>query len=321
MAIPQQRAFQRPVLEILNEAGAPRSIRDLIGMTAELLELSEHDRQEKERNGAPKYEKGVRWAAYYLKIAGLAENPRRGQYEISSEGRKFLGMHQGDITLTQLKMMGTASPGQQPVSGSTVESLETMPLQGENIGTSNLEDADATPILEDADTTPDDLMQAGYRQLQAKLADDLLETMKSVSPNKFERLVLDLLNKMGYGEPEHTGRVGDDGIDGIMREDPLGLGKIYMQAKRWASTTVPSGEIEQFDRALDNQGATKGVFCTTSIFGNPAKRRALDAQGKTIRLIDGKELARLMIEYGVGVVTEYAYEVKNLDENYFAEDV
>ena len=183
--------------------------------------------------------------------------------------------------------------------------------------TDSAEDA----IADSLDATPDERMEILHQELNEKLAHDLLDVMtKHVSPDGFERLVVRLLEKMGYGKGEAVGGSGDGGIDGIINQDVLGLEKVYIQAKRWQNQ-VGEPEIRNFSGSLDAKGATKGVFITTSSFSSTAEQTAqtISAGNKLIRLIDGTELARLMIDYGVGVVTEITYEVKKLDENYFAE--
>ena len=135
--------------------------------------------------------------------------------------------------------------------------------------------------------------------------------------------MVDLLVKMGYGQGETIGRSGDGGIDGIINQDALGLDKVYIQAKRYTVGSVGEPEIRNFSGSLDPYGATKGVFITTSTFSNTAHQTAqtISAGNKLIRLVDGNELAHLMIKHGVGVVTEYTYQIKKLDENYFAEGI
>ena len=162
-------------------------------------------------------------------------------------------------------------------------------------------------------------MGISHQELNDNLADELLDViMKEISPDSFERLVVGLLEKMGYGEGEAVGRSGDGGIDGIINQDALGLEKVYIQAKQWGDQNkVGSTQIQTFVGAMNIKGASKGVFITTATFTSQALQTA---QGSSVilRLIDGPELARLMIHYGVGVVTEFTYEVKKLDENYFA---
>ena len=161
-------------------------------------------------------------------------------------------------------------------------------------------------------------MAQSDRQLRAKLADEL--RIMKLTPDRFEQLVVNLLEKMGYGKGEAVGRSGDGGIDGIINQDPLGLEKVHIQAKRWSSQV---GEPEYATSPAALMLAAKGVFITTSTFSSTAKETArnISAGNKLIRLIDGQELAALMVRHGVGVVTVSTYEVKKMDENYFAEEV
>ena len=169
------------------------------------------------------------------------------------------------------------------------------------------------------DTTPDEMMSDGYHTLQANLSDELLESLSEVSPDNFEQLILDLLEAMGYGKGDRVGGSGDGGIDGIIDQDALGLEKVYIQAKRWQNQ-VGEPEIRNFSGSLDAKGASKGVFVTTSSFSRTARETAniISAGSKFIRLIDGGELANLMIDHDVGVITQRTYKIKKLDENYFA---
>ena len=169
--------------------------------------------------------------------------------------------------------------------------------------------------------SPDEQIEVTYEQLRNKLADELLETVKAVSPERFEDLVVELLVKIGYGRGRRVGRSGDGGIDGIVTQDRLGFEKVYIQAKRWDTAQIGEPEIRNFSGSLDPHGATRGVFITTSRFSEAARRTADDAarNNKTILLIDGPKLVRLMIEYGVGVITKTVYEIKEIDENYFAD--
>ncbi len=163
------------------------------------------------------------------------------------------------------------------------------------------------------------MMETAHERLRTQLAEDLKANVSLVPPTQFEGLVLDLLHKMGYGEPEHTGHSGDGGI---ISQDALGLEKVYVQAKRYTTGAVGEPEIRNFSGSLDARGATKGVFITTSTFSSTARQtaRTISAGNKFIRLVDGNELAQLMIRHGVGVVTEYTYEIKKLDENYFEDE-
>ncbi len=166
-------------------------------------------------------------------------------------------------------------------------------------------------------------MATAYKGLLANLISDLRATVNGVNPDRFEQLVVKLLEKMGYGEGRAIGRSGDGGIDGIINQDALGLEKVYIQAKRYTTGSVGEPPIRNFAGSMIANGATKGVFITTAVFSDTARETAANVsrRNETIRLIDGQELAHLMIRHGVGVITEYTYEIKKLDENYFAEEI
>ena len=163
-------------------------------------------------------------------------------------------------------------------------------------------------------------MDKAHRELRAKLAAELLENLQQIPWEQFERLTVHLLEEMGYGIGIHLGQTGDGGMDGVISQDALGLEKIYIQAKRWENT-VGEPEIRNFSGSLSARGASKGVFITTSNFSTTAKHTAnsISSGSQTIILVEGMELAYLMIDNGVGVVTQQRYEIKKLDENYFAE--
>ena len=215
----------------------------------------------------------------------------------------FLAERSGTITNRDLRRMQE-------------ESARSESIQSEHVAFVDIPE-------DDPGITPKDMMDAGHGRLHNELADEIKENVSRVSPTHFERLVLDLLKKMAYGEPEHTGRSSDGGIDGVINQDALGLEKVYVQAKRYTSGAVGEPEIRNFSGSLDAKGASKGVFITTSTFSSTARQTAqtISAGSKFIRLVDGNELAQLMIRHGVGVVTEYTYEIKKLDENYFADEI
>lgn len=168
-------------------------------------------------------------------------------------------------------------------------------------------------------------MGVAFRNLKTSLADEILEKINSCSFEFFEKLVIELLIKMGYGgSREEAGRAtkktGDEGIDGIINEDRLGLDSIYIQAKRWKDTVVGRPEIQKFSGELDTPGASKGIFITTSTFSKEAREYVKVINTKNIVLIDGMQLAQYMIEFNVGVSTEIVYEIKKIDTDYFNED-
>lgn len=248
---------------------------------------------------------GLRWA-------NLVEYPRRGQIKITRQGEEFIKKHEG-----------------LPINDAAINKWKQEQEQLKSIGDDD--NSTDTPVtvaatsapsaaIDESDADPDEIIAAAYQQLQDKLADDMLDALKGVDPYQFERIVLTLLEKMGYGTGQQVGRSGDGGIDGVINQDPLGLEKVYIQAKRWQNT-VGEPEIRNFSGSLMARGASKGVFITTSDFSGAARQTAqmISAGNQLIRLINGQELARLMIQHGVGVVTEITYEVKKLDENYFSD--
>jgi restriction system protein len=172
--------------------------------------------------------------------------------------------------------------------------------------------------------TPKEDLEDAYQKITNELAKDLLQELKTVSPTQFEHIVVDLLVKMGYGgsykdAAKAIGGVGDEGVDGVINEDRLGLSAIYVQAKRWQNKSVGHRDIRDFSGALDLKHAEKGVFITTSGFNKNARESA-DRSSKRIILIDGNQLAKLMIEYNVGVTSEDTLEVKRVDKDYFVEE-
>lgn len=304
MTVPNQSEFYRPVLEIVAEVGEGVSRQGITETAAIRLNVSESDRQEVFGGSGTVKKFGYRVdsAARQLEAAGLLSRPERGHFQITDSGRDFLAQHTGRIERRQLVQLERG-------------------LQTEGTGESLIPDAyDEEETVEEI--APEELMNQANQRLRDELASDLLVSIRSISPSSFEQLVVDLLVKMGYGQGERVGRSGDGGIDGIISQDALGLEKVHIQAKHWTSQ-VGEPEIRNFSGSLDARGATKGVFITTSSFSSTARQtaQAISAGNKFIRLIDGNELTRLMITYGVGVITEYAYEVKKLDENYFADEI
>ncbi len=301
MALPPQRAFLRPILEITAKAEKRLSYKEILDELIPLLSLSDDDLQERTPHGALRVEKHTRYSMHLLKRGGLLDAPsqgsERGRYQITGGGRQYLREHPDALDPAQLNMLVVEQeqPGDSPPPAGTI------PTAG--------------------DISPDEQIEVTYEQLQTKLADELLEAVKAVSPEHFEELVVELLVKIGYGRGQRVGRSGDGGIDGIVTQDRLGFEKVYVQAKRWNTAQVGEPEIRNFSGSLDPHGATRGVFITTSRFSETARRTADEAarNNKTILLIEGPKLARLMIEYGVGVITRTVYEIKEIDENYFAD--
>ena len=297
MAAPAPSQFYRPTLEIAAEAtGDGFTHKDFIDRLIPKMQLTEDDLKETVSSGKyTKVDTRAHFARTNLKSAGLMDNPRHGYWQITAQGRDYLSSHTGPITASTMKQMSSKSGDDSAEIAATADDTEAIP--------------------------PIEQMANSHQQLQATLSGEILDKLKGLEPDAFERLVVDLLEKMGYGDGQSVGRSGDGGIDGVINEDTLGLEKIYIQAKKWDDAQVGSPIVNQFSGSLDAHGAVKGVLITTSTFSSAASQTAQDISkgSKSIHLIDGRKLAQLMIQHGVGVITEILYEVKKLDANYFAE--
>ena len=315
MAVPTQKQLHRPILELVDGAEEAVVFTQLIKESlVERFVLTEDDLLERVPSGQqPRFDNRVNWAISYLKRAGLLDSPSRSRFRITPQGRGILATTKGDIEASQLNRL---IQGRMQRANPQREDAESISDVSVDLGLVDHTTVDST------DTTPDEQITELHRELNDRLADDLLESVKKVSADGFERLVVRLLEKMEYGQGQRVGGSGDQGIDGIIDRDPLGLEKVYIQAKRWHSQ-VGEPEIRNFSGSLEVKGANKGVFITTATFSSTARGAAdlISAGNKFIRLIDGNELARLMIAHDVGVITEITYDVKKLDENYFSEDV
>ena len=305
MAVPRIEDLRKPLLEIVDGAKEDVVPKQYIRKKViERLSLTNDDILEKVPSGGQtKFDNCVGWTLYELKKVGFLQSPSRADYQITPQGKKLLATGADDL----LSLSWNALKNAVRQGGDYADPLETAANNGVSIDSEG--------------STPDEQIAVLYRELSDRLAEELLERVKQVSPDSFERLVVSLLEKMGYGQGQTVGRSGDGGIDGIINQDALGLEKVYIQAKRWENP-VGEPEIRNFSGSLEAKGASKGVFITSSSFGPRARETArfISAGNKFIRLIDGEELARLMINHGVGVVSEITYDVKKLDENYFAED-
>jgi len=280
--------------------------KDLIEKLSEHFQLTDEEKSELLDGGQPVFNNRVGWARTYLKKAGLIDSPKRGTLRITSRGSEILAQNPPDINVHFLKQFP--------------EFLEfVFPAP------SNSEDNSPQIFLEKTQQTPEEVFDAAYQEIRTTLASDLLNKVLSLSPAFFEKLVVELLVKMGYGGSikdagKAIGKTGDEGIDGTIKEDKLGLDVIYIQAKRWQpNNVVGRPELHKFVGALAGQGAKKGVFITTSSF----TKDALDYSPKNetkIVLIDGKALAQFMIDYNIGVNIHKSYELKRMDFDYFGED-
>jgi restriction system protein len=301
MAIPDFQSVMRPVLATVQN-GAPLPLNEVRERVADQFQLNEDERKELLPSGNQTViNNRVGWARTYLNKAGLLCIPAKGMVQITPCGLNALANGPERITVRWLKQFPEFA----------------------NFHTAKPQVADLPAALdiEISETTPDEQLAQAHQALVQSLADELLALVRAATPSFFEQLVVDLMIAMGYGGSRKeagkaTQATNDGGIDGIIKEDKLGLDVIYLQAKRWTNT-VHRPEIDKFIGALTRQRARKGVFITTSDFSDGARTAALGLDIKVV-LIDGVELARLMVENNLGVSVKQVYEVKQLDSDYFA---
>lgn len=303
MSIPDFQTLMRPLLEIAAD-GKARPMKEARRILAERFKLTPDELSTLLPSGRTQvFVNRVAWAKVYLSAAGLLETPQRGFFSISARGQAALQKAPERITIRYLEQfpefLEFRSPTRKPREVTQVAETE------------------------DEGQTPEEMLETAHHKLRAELASELLALVKKSSPQFFERLVVELLLRMGYGGSrkeagEAIGKSGDEGIDGLINEDRLGLDTIYLQAKRWGDT-VGRPEIHKFVGALHGKRAKKGVFITTSSFSNEARDYVRNIDPKVI-LIDGQQLAEHMIEVGLGVNLVVSYELKRIDSDYFAED-
>lgn len=305
MAIPDYQALMLPVLQMAADGNEHR-FRDAVDQLADQYSLTDEERNELLPSGSQAvFTNRVGWARSYLKQAGLLISPRRGYFTITEQGQSLLAEKPDAINISLLERYP-----------------EFMEFKARRRDKGNDPEPQKTEST-DSTETPEDLLASAYRTLRRNLEQELLDTVTDASPTFFERMVVDLLVKMGYGGNRQDagralGKSGDGGIDGIINEDRLGLDVIYIQAKKWEAT-VGRPEIQKFAGALQGQRARKGVFITTSSFSKEAVQYAAMIDSKII-LIDGSRLGSLMVEHDIGVSTVGQYQVKKLDTDYFYEE-
>lgn len=290
MEIPKFHETFIPILKVL-ENGITLQARELYQKVINQFysELTKEQLEEKTKSGELLIINRIAWGKSYLKKGGYIEFPKRGFVTITQKGKTHA---KSDLTLKQ------------------VENSENY-LEFYNEETSKKE---STPSkIENA--SPQDLIDEGFNQIDIQVKDELLEKLKEIDPFYFEKVILILLKKMGYGDFVETAKTGDGGIDGIINEDKLGLDKIYIQAKRYGENKVREKDIRNFIGAMSGD-TQKGVFVTTSSFDTGATKKANDAH-HTIILIDGLKLVDLMHQYNVGIQVKAVYEVKELDNDFF----
>ena len=304
--IPKYEEIMLPYLEFLAD-GKEYGLSETHDALAELFNLPDEELRELLPSGRQKiFRNRVGWAGTYLKKAGLLTSPKRAHFRISEKGLSLLKEKPTEITAKLLTRYD--------------DFVEFQSIKKVKKGNGDL----LQSSIDVAAQSPEESLEYAYQKLHSELSIELLNLIKSCSPDFFEKLVIDLLIKMGYGGSRREagqamGKSGDGGIDGIINEDKLGLDVIYLQAKRWENT-VPVKEIRDFTGALASKKAKKGIFITTSSFPNSVYEFVTQVEYKII-LIDGERLAELMIEHGVGLSTINTYNVKTIDSDYFEEDL
>jgi len=295
------------MLPLLRFAGDGRehSLRETIDFLADEFALSDEERKALPPSGRQQvFDNRVGWARTYLTKAALLQSTRRAHYQITRRGLDVLATNPPRIDVKFLDQFE--------------EFVAFRTFKGTRSG-----GAHAIPQTEsEQDITPEEALEAAYGRLRDSLAQEILLQVKTAPPSLFEKLVVELLVKMGYGGSRQDagraiGRSGDEGIDGIIKEDRLGLDTIYIQAKRWEAN-VGRPEVQKFAGALQGQRAKKGIMITTSSFSSDAREYVSKIDNKIV-LVDGDELADLMIDHNLGVSPIANYEVKKLDTDYFTE--
>lgn len=304
MAVPDFQSVMLPLLTFCADGKEHRN-REALDALARVFDLSEDDQKALLPSGQQcVFDNRVAWARAHMKMAGLLENTRRGVFRITERGREVLGKKPKEINLRFLFQF----PEYEAARNKHKENRAT-------VNSSASDDQERE--------TPAERLEEAYLALRENLATEILSQLKSASALFFEKVVVEVLVKMGYGGSrkdagQAIGRSGDEGIDGIIKEDRLGLDIIYIQAKKWEDP-ISRPEIQKFAGALQGKRARKGIFITTSRFCETAKEFATNIDSKII-LIDGEQLAQYMIDFGVGVATDAVYEVKRLDSDYFTDN-
>lgn len=301
MSVPDFQTIMRPLLAF-HADGHEHEVAATRHAIADHFNLGPEDLADRIPSGrVTTLQNRVGWAAMYLFRAGLLERPRRAHYQITERGRGMLDQHPERIDLSVLKQF---------------EEFQEFRKAGKSDAAEEISDEGPAEA-----ETAEERIDAGYQELRSALIADLLDRVREGDWDFFERLVLKVLRSMGYGGPEGAierlgGHGSDSGVDGVIREDPLGLELIYIQAKAWQERTVGRPDIQQFIGALHGRQANKGIFITTSKFSPEAQNYAEGVSSRVI-LIDGPRLAELMIDHNVGVTTRDSYEIKEVDLSYF----
>lgn len=303
MAVPDFQSFMLPLLKFASD-GKEHSQSEASESLSNHFSITESERREMLPSGRQtRFNNRVAWANVYLRKSGFLESTRRGRFKITERGQEILRSNPARIDVKFLMKNGDAE----------FREFHRPSRQDEN---------HEDPSIETV-RTPREIMDAGYLEMRRDLSQEIIKRIKSSSPRFFEHLVVELLVAMGYGGSrkdagEAVGQSGDGGVDGIIKEDRLGLDVIYLQAKRWEGT-VGRPIVQAFAGSLEGHRARKGVLITTSQFSPDALDYVTRIEKKIV-LIDGDELAKLMIDFGIGVAADAVYEIKRLDTDYFEEE-
>ena len=303
MAVPDYQTLMLPLLKIAADE-KEHSLKEALDVLSKEFDLSADELSELLPSGTQTiiYNR-IGWARTYMKKAGLLTAPKRGHFQITERGKELLQKNPDKINVKLLNQYD-----------------EFISFRA----THRTKDIEGTPEEKsDEFGTPEEALEYGYQKIISNLSEGILSSVKECSPQFFEKLVVDLLVQIGYGGSrkeagEVLGKSGDGGIDGIIKEDKLGLDIIYIQAKRW-DNVVGRPEIQKFAGALQGMRAKKGIFITTSNFTRDAEDYVRNIDSKIV-LIDGELLANLMIDHNIGVSAFASYEVKRIDQDYFTED-
>lgn len=296
MAIPDFESIMLPLLKCVKD-GNEWQMRYVEDNVAKYFGLSEHEKEQLKPSSTTEtlFQNRLRWARLYLKKASLLEDPKRGYTKITKEGLKVLKQNPSKIDISFLKQFSSFQQFYFKKKGEEQESNE---------------------IIKESQS-PEDLIIEGINEIRRGVESEVIEKIKTCPPDFFEKTVVQLLEKMGYGDGTPTGKSGDGGIDGMIKQDKLGLDEIYVQAKRWQNT-VPGKEIRDFAGSLSGKKSKKGIFITTSNFSRDAIDFIKSVDSKII-LIDGEKLAKLMFDYNIGFEQGDTYQLKKIDEDFFAE--
>jgi restriction system protein len=308
MPIPDYQTLMLPVLELASQG--EQRVANVIDLIADKFGLTEEERQTLLPSGRQRVlHNRIHWAKFYLTKAGFLTSPGRGRFSATEAGKELLAEKPARIDVSLLMRQPEFREFYRNESGATSSTSETDPAKGPK---------------DSEKTTPEEQIEAAYQTLEGTLRADLLDRIGKNSPAFFEQLIVELLVGMGYGGSHKNaaaqlGRSGDGGVDGVINEDRLGLDRVYVQAKRYAAgNAVGRPDVQAFVGSLVGLGATKGVFVTTSTFSAQA-RDFVKHLSQRVVLLDGANLADLMIEHGVGVRTSRTIDFRRLDEDFFEE--